>query len=108
MMKRLAASAALLAAAALLVPGVADAQGYGSAFDAGEAREAVKDGRTMPLAQIRQRLQQRYGGSMTDADLYSSGRGKSEYQIKWIDRDGRRMIVTVDAQSGRIIRESRG
>ncbi|MEM7766436.1 MAG: PepSY domain-containing protein [Pseudomonadota bacterium] len=108
MIKRLSLAAALLLASAGMVSPAVSAQGYGSSFDAGEAREAVKDGRTVPLARIRQQLQGRYGGSMTDANLYSRGNGKSEYTIKWIDRDGRRMIIVVDAQSGRVIRENRG
>jgi len=86
----------------------AAAQGLGSSFDADQAREAVKTGRTVPLARIQQDLRKRYGGSMMDADLYAKSGGSSEYSIKWIDRDGRRLIILVDAQSGRVVRESRG
>jgi len=108
MTRRSVTTAALLMASAFMAPLSGAAQGYGSSFDAGQAREAVKDGRTVPLAEIKQRLQSRYGGSMTDADLYSRGGGNSEYVIKWIDRDGRRLIITVDAKTGRILQENRG
>ncbi len=108
MTKRFPTLAALLLAAASSATPFASAQGYGAAFDAGQAREAVKDGRTVPLVKIRQRLQASHGGNMTDADLYARGNGRSEYVIKWIDRDGRRLIITVDAQSGRVIGENRG
>lgn len=62
----------------------------------------------VPLKDIFARLKERYGGYQLDADLYSTGNGRSEYRIEWMAGDGRRLRVTVDAQSGRIIRTSGG
>ncbi len=62
----------------------------------------------VPLKDIFARLKERYGGYQLDADLYSVGNGRSEYRIEWMARDGRRLRITVDAQTGRIIRTSGG
>lgn len=61
----------------------------------------------MPLSAIKQQLKSRYGGDMSDAVMYSGRNGGYSYEISWIDRDGRRLVLDVDAQSGRV-RSARG
>lgn len=103
-MKRTLASLAVLGL--MLAPSAA-AQGrdqdWGNQFSPGEAREAVKEGRTVPLSKIFQSLKREYGGYQLGADLYSQGSGGAVYEIDWLTDDGRKVHVTVDAQTGAII-----
>ncbi|MBB34003.1 MAG: hypothetical protein CME88_13180 [Hirschia sp.] len=71
-----------------------------------EAREAVEQGRAMPSHRIRQQLVQRYGGDMTDADMYVEG-SRYFYTIRWTTRRGERLKLTVDARSARVLSEGR-
>ena len=48
-----------------------DEQGWGDQFSPGQARDAVKEGRTVPLSRIFQSLKREYGGYQLGADLYS-------------------------------------
>ena len=91
-MKRILAS---LAAIALLSAGPATAQGWGDSFSPKQARDAVRDGKTVPL-------KQQYGGYQLGADLVSKQGGGAEYHIDWMTEDGRKMRFIVDAQSGAI------
>ena len=83
-------------------------QGWGNQFSPGEAREAVKEGRTVPLSKIFQSLKREYGGYQLGADLYSQDSGGAVYEIDWLTDDGRKVHVTVDAQTGAIISRSGG
>jgi uncharacterized membrane protein YkoI len=78
-------------------------QGWGNQFSPGQAREAVKEGRTVPLSKIFQTLKREYGGYQLGADLYSQESGGAVYEIDWLTDDGRKVHVTVDAQTGAII-----
>ena len=78
-------------------------QGWGNQFSPGEAREAVKEGRTVPLSRIFQSLKRQYGGYQLGANLYSQDSGGAIYIIDWLTDDGRKVVVTVDAQTGAII-----
>lgn len=82
------------------------AQGWGSSFTPGEARDARRNGDIVPLSRIFSDLERRYGGYQLDAQLFSRPNGGSEYRIDWMTRDGRRMRFTVDARTGRILRSS--
>lgn len=82
---------------------LAQDQGWGNQFSPGEAREAVKEGRTVPLSRIFQTLKREYGGYQLGADLYSKETGGAVYEIDWLTDDGRKVQVTVDAQTGAII-----
>ena len=83
-------------------------QGWGNQFSPGEAREAVKEGRTVPLSRIFQSLKREYGGYQLGADLYSQDSGSAVYEIDWLTDDGRKVHVTVDAQTGAILSRSGG
>jgi len=82
---------------------LSQAQGWGDQFSPGQAREAVKEGRTVPLSKIFQSLKREYGGYQLGADLYSRDGGGAVYEIDWLTDDGRKVHVTVDAQTGAII-----
>lgn len=71
-----------------------------------EARDAVHQGRAMPSHEIRERLAARYGGDMSDADMYVEN-GRYFYNIEWRTRKGERLRLTVDARSARVISEGR-
>lgn len=55
-------------------------------------------GQDVPLGQILQNLRNQYGGQHLDAR-----RQGDVYQIIWLAQDGRRMVIEVDAHSGRTI-----
>lgn len=78
-------------------------EGWGNQFSPGQAREAVKEGRTVPLSRIFQTLKREYGGYQLGADLYSNDSGDAVYEIDWLTEDGRKVHVTVDAQTGSVL-----
>lgn len=77
-------------------------QEWGNQFSPGQARDAVKEGRTVPLSRIFQTLKREYGGYQLGADLYSDESGDAVYEIDWLAEDGRKVHVTVDAQTGSV------
>lgn len=77
-------------------------QGWGNQFSPGQARDAVKEGRTVPLSQILKNLKREHGGYHLNAELYSRG-GGAVYEIDWLTDDGRKLKITVDAQTGAVI-----
>ncbi len=99
-------SAALLLSAAMLSALPAEAQRWGNSYSPGQARDEVQRGNNVPLNRIYRDLQQRYGGRSLGAELFSRQGGGSDYHITWLTGDGRRMLVVVDAQTGRIRRTS--
>jgi hypothetical protein len=62
------------------------------------APEAQKGDREVPFSQIQRDLKQEYGGQLLDVSK-DGGR----YIVSWIDGSGRRLVIEVDAQSGRTI-----
>lgn len=70
--------------------------------DQNHAREAVREGRILPLGQVLSRVQQQYPGRLLDAELVDRG-GAPVYLIKMMTRDGNVAIVSADAASGRIL-----
>lgn len=78
-------------------------QGWGNQFSPGQARDAVKQGKTVPLSRIFQNLKREYGGYQLGAELYSQESGGAVYEIDWLTEDGRKVHVTVDAQTGAIL-----
>lgn len=72
-------------------------------FSPGQAREAVREGRTVPLSVIFSNLKQAHGGYQLGAELYSRGDGTTFYEIDWMTGDGRKAHFRVDAQSGQVI-----
>jgi uncharacterized membrane protein YkoI len=74
----------------------------GSHSDQDHAREAVREGRVLPLGQVLARVQQRVPGRLLDANLVERG-GRPVYIIKMITNDGNVAIVSADAVNGNIL-----
>jgi len=98
-MKRISA---LLLALGLVVTPPAIAQDWRNQWSPGQARDSVREGKTVPLSQIFQNLKRQYGGYQLNADLFDNG-GNPRYRIDWMTGDGRKMRFTVDARSGRVL-----
>lgn len=81
---------------------------WANQFSPGQAREAVREGKTVPLSRIFQQLKREYGGYQLGAELYSRADGTTFYEIDWMTEDGRKAQFTVDAQSGRVINRRGG
>jgi uncharacterized membrane protein YkoI len=78
----------------------------GSTLQPGEAREAVREGRHVPLRDIIGQIQARYPGRLLDTRL---DRGNpSIYVIDWLTHDGRKLTVRANAETGAIIGVSGG
>lgn len=97
-------SLVLLALVALISAPGALAQGnpWANQFSPGQAREAVREGKTVPLSRIFQQLKREYGGYQLGAELYSREDGTTFYEIDWMTEDGRKAKFTVDARSGQV------
>jgi hypothetical protein len=78
-------------------------QPWTNQFSPGQARDAVRDGKTVPLSRIFQNLRRDHGGYQLGAELYSRGDGTTYYEIDWMTEDGRKVKFTVDAQTGRFL-----
>ena len=74
------------------------AAAQGSYWSPEQARDAVRDGKNVPLQRIFANLQQRYGGMQRGAVL----RGGNTYEIEWQTGDGRILQIEADAQTGAV------
>ncbi len=109
LMKRILVTLAL--SALTVAPGALAQQGgnpWANQFSPGQAREAVREGKTVPLSRIFQQLKREYGGYQLGAELYSRDDGTTFYEIDWMTEDGRKAHFTVDAQSGSVINRRGG
>jgi uncharacterized membrane protein YkoI len=86
----------------------ASAQGWGNSFSAGQARDASQNGQIKPLREVIQNLKREFGGSYLNAELFSKQGGGAEYHIDWVTDDGRKLRLIVDAESGRVTRQTGG
>jgi len=104
-MKRTLALLAILGALAAPVV-LAQGQGWGAQFSPSEARDARKQGLHVPFDEVEKTLRREYGrdGVLISADLYSQASGGAVYDIRWQTGDGRLVRVTVNAQTGDIVR----
>jgi uncharacterized membrane protein YkoI len=75
--------------------------------DQDHAREAVREGRILPLGKVLKRVQQQYPGRLLDAELVDRG-GMSVYLIKLMTSDGNVAIVSADAATGQILSYRQG
>jgi uncharacterized membrane protein YkoI len=94
------ALAALSVAPAISAQALADP--WTNQFSPGQAREAVREGKTMPLSRIFQNLRRDHGGYQLGAELYARADGTTYYEIDWMTEDGRKVQFTVDAQTGQV------
>ena len=93
---------ALLLALGLLVTPPAFAQDWRNQWSPGQARDSVREGKTVPLSQILETLKRQYGGYHLDSKLADRG-GNPQYKIDWMTGNGRKMRFTVDARTGAIL-----
>lgn len=77
----------------------------GTAFsddDADRARDAMRAGRVLPLAEIAPRVQRQVPGEIIEISLDDDDDGP-QYEIRMLTRDGRIVELEVDARTGRIL-----
>jgi hypothetical protein len=84
--------------------------GYGRPFGGGdwrnqqnEVRQAVREGRHIPLGRAIDAVRQRSPGRELDAGLETGPGGRTLYRVRWAASDGRRIDYLVDAATGAII-----
>ena len=68
-----------------------------------EARQAVREGRHVPLGQVLAAIRARTPGRQLDAGLERGPDGRPVYRVRWAGDNGRRIDYTVDAESGAIL-----
>lgn len=97
--------AALAVSAAAAAPAEAFQRGrgpdLGQTLSPNEARDAVQEGRHVPLRQILSQIEARYPGRMLGAELQRGN--PSIYVIDWLTPDGRKLTIRANAQTGAII-----
>lgn len=78
------------------------AQNTGRPKDHDRARDAVRRGQALPLAQIIRSLQATCPGTFLNAKLERRG-DMLAYRVQLLRPSGRRVTMIVDAQSGRVV-----
>jgi uncharacterized membrane protein YkoI len=78
-----------------------DRPDLGQNFSPNEARDAVEQGRHVPLRQILSQIEQRYPGRLLGTDLERGN--PSIYVIDWLTSDGRKLTIRANAETGGII-----
>lgn len=84
--------------------------GARAAFEAGDwrnqqnqVRQAVREGRQVPLGQAIEAVRRRAPGRELDAGLETGPNGRPVYRVRWAGQDGRRQDYLVDAGSGAVL-----
>ena len=70
----------------------------------GEARQAVREGRQLPLSQVIARINGQIPGRLLDTGIEDEA-GRAVYRVRWAAKDGRRLDVIADARTGDILRQ---
>ncbi len=73
-----------------------------------EVRQAVRDGRHIPLGRAIDAVRQRMPGRELDAGLEPGPDGRAVYRLRWAASNGRRIDYLVDAATGAIVSEQGG
>lgn len=99
-----------LAVLAVLVPAAPGAgPGARAADDAARAREAVREGRYVPLASLLDWIEARYHGRVIEVELEEDDGEPPTYEIEWLTPQGRVVEFEFDARTGELLeREGRG
>lgn len=92
----------LAAALALVAGGPASADDDDRDHDHERARQAVTDGKALPLGEILSRLQPQIGGEVIEIELEGKG-ARLVYEIKVLGGDGRLRELYVDAATAEIL-----
>jgi hypothetical protein len=80
-----------------------DSLGAGWRQQQGEARDAVRSGRAVPLSRVIEQIRRRTPGRQLDAGMEEQS-GRPVYRVRWAADDGRRIDYIVDAETGAILR----
>ncbi len=96
---------ALFALMLLVSPGPAD-EGRHESPDRDDLSEARKRGEVLPLARILIMVRPVIGDRVVDVEVERED-GRLVYEIYYLDKDGRRHEVYVDARTGSVIRKRR-
>jgi uncharacterized membrane protein YkoI len=75
-------------------------------LDSNEARDAVQEGRHVPLRDILAEVGRRYPGRSLGAEL--SRARPAMYEITWLTNEGRRLRIRANAETGQIVSVSGG
>ncbi len=67
-------------------------------------REAVRSGRILPLQQILDRYQRRFGSRLLDLEVEHDGE-LIVYELEMLQADGRVIELKVDARDGRLLKK---
>ncbi|KRW95296.1 PepSY domain-containing protein [Paracoccus sp. MKU1] len=94
-------SLAVLAVLLSLPPLLAVGQGA-DAPDFEYARDAVEQGKILPLAEVLAKLHETQPGRVIEVDLDEED-GMTLYEVELVTEDGRLIEVEIDAASGRIL-----
>ena len=105
-MSRRRCSPALLGLAVLLLggtPAPAVAQRAVQPPEQDRARDAVRDGRLLPLSQVLAAIAGRAPGDHLDTRFGETVDGRPVYLVTWRTQDNRVVVFVVDARTGRIL-----
>lgn len=101
-MKRI--SALLLAFGLTLTPPAFAQSDWSNQFVPKSTRDSHKQEKTVPLSQILQNIQSRFGGNHIQSGTEKDANGNVvTYRVEWLTGDGRRTLFIVDARTGRIL-----
>lgn len=89
--------------AALMVAALGLSPAAFAGGDHDRARQAVEDGRIMPLKEILTRVEGAYPGQLIEAELEGEG-GRMVYEIKMLTKDGQLMKLLYDARTGEMLK----
>lgn len=77
----------------------------GQSWDSDAARDAVRAGRHMPLRDVLRAVANQVPGSPRgQPQLQERGDGRAVYLLRWQTPDGRLLDLTVDAETGAVLR----
>ena len=96
---------ALALAATIAIPSAFADKGKGSHDDSLEKlEEARRYGTIMPIEQILKTLKEKFKGEILEIELDDKD-GRLYYEIYYLDSEGRRIEINVDAATGEIFKD---
>ena len=86
---------------ALALPALADSHG-----DHERAREALAQGKILPLRQVLEQVERQYQGQALKIE-FEEDEGRYLYEIRLLQSDGRMAKLKIDAHTGEVLRIKR-
>jgi uncharacterized membrane protein YkoI len=102
MKRTLLAAALILGLVSAGAAGAQDRPPPGADHGQASAREAVKEGRQVPLSRVLQTIAKRYPGRQLNTTMGDSG-GRPAYLVQWQLSNGQIRVFAVDARTGEMI-----